>query len=216
MRALVQTAARAIEERAFRERHRREWIVAVNPRDASRSTMLFAVDSEQNIVAADHNASQLLHVFAGRRGGTFWTMFEKDANAFRVQDHGDIPIQLVPVGIAENWSALVTPPESKGASWSTPETRLHVRPRLDGIGAFAQLTSTPKARGGLSPGVLRRLRAHVDAHLETKSDLADLAKMANLSRCYFARAFKQSTGTTPHRYISASSARKSAADALGN
>jgi AraC-like DNA-binding protein len=201
MRALIQTAARAIEERAFRERHRREWIVAVNPRDASRPTMLFAVDREQSIVAADRNAAQLLEVRAGRRGGSFWMVFEKDADAFRAKQHGDIPIQLVPVGIAETWSALVTPPESKSAPWSTPDNRLHVRPRLDGIGSFAQLTSTPKARGGLSPGALRRVREHVDAHLETKFDLADLATMANLSRCYFARAFKQSTGSTPHRYI---------------
>ncbi len=201
MRALIQTAARAIEERAFRERHRREWIVAVNPRDASRPTMLFAVDREQNIVAADRNASQLLHVLASRRGGSFWMVFEKDADAFRAKHHGDIPIQLVPVGIAETWSALVTPPESKSAPWSTPDARLHVRPRLDGIGSFAQLTSTPKARGGLSPGALRRVREHVDSHLETKFDLADLATVASLSRCYFARAFKQSTGATPHRYI---------------
>ena len=201
MRALVQTAARAIEERAFRERHRREWIVAVNPRDVSRPTMLFAVDREQNIVAADRNASQLLHVLAGRRGGSFWMVFEKDADAFRAKHHGDIPIQLVPVGITETWPALVTPPESKSAPWSIPDARLHVRPRLDGIGNFAQLTSTPKARGGLSPGALRRVREHVDTHLEAKFDLADLAIVANLSRCYFARAFKQSTGATPHRYI---------------
>lgn len=56
-------------------------------------------------------------------------------------------------------------------------------------------------RGGLAPGVLRRVRAHVDANLAAKLELADLAAIASLSRCHFAYAFKQSLGCTPHRYV---------------
>lgn len=59
----------------------------------------------------------------------------------------------------------------------------------------------PQARGGLAPGVLRRVRAHVEANLESRIELAGLAAIANLSRCHFAHAFKQSLGCTPHRYV---------------
>jgi transcriptional regulator GlxA family with amidase domain len=61
--------------------------------------------------------------------------------------------------------------------------------------------SRPVVRGGLAPGALRRVREYVEANLEAKIELADLAARANLSRCHFAYAFKQSVGCTPHRYV---------------
>jgi AraC family transcriptional regulator len=63
--------------------------------------------------------------------------------------------------------------------------------------------STPKrqATGGLAPGALPRVREYVEANLEGRIELVDLAGVANLSRCYFIRAFKQSLGCTPHRYV---------------
>lgn len=59
----------------------------------------------------------------------------------------------------------------------------------------------PVARGGLTPNALKRVRDYVEANLEAKIELADLAALANLSRCHFAYAFKQSLGCTPHRYV---------------
>jgi hypothetical protein len=41
-RAILQTAARAIEERLFRDQYRHEWIVMVSPDEAPGSAMLFA------------------------------------------------------------------------------------------------------------------------------------------------------------------------------
>lgn len=61
--------------------------------------------------------------------------------------------------------------------------------------------STSPMRGGLPPGVLRRLREHVEANLDGSIELADLAAVANLSRSHFAKAFKQSVGCTPLRYV---------------
>jgi transcriptional regulator GlxA family with amidase domain len=61
--------------------------------------------------------------------------------------------------------------------------------------------SKPQARGGLTPSALRKVREYVEANLEFKIELADLAAIGNLSRCHFACAFKQSLGCTPHRYV---------------
>ncbi|MGY8663803.1 AraC family transcriptional regulator [Bradyrhizobium sp. UFLA05-109] len=56
-------------------------------------------------------------------------------------------------------------------------------------------------RGGLPPRVVRRLREHIDANIEHRISVEALARLANLSVCYFVRAFKQSMGLTPHDYL---------------
>jgi AraC-like DNA-binding protein len=58
-----------------------------------------------------------------------------------------------------------------------------------------------QARGGLPTTVLHRIREYVEANLEVKIELADLAAIAHLSRCHFTHAFKQALGCTPHRYV---------------
>jgi transcriptional regulator GlxA family with amidase domain len=62
-------------------------------------------------------------------------------------------------------------------------------------------TVRPHVRGGLAPSALRRVRDYIEANLESRVDLGQLAATANLSRCHFAYAFKQSMGCPPHRYI---------------
>src|SRR6476661_3374275 len=64
---------------------------------------------------------------------------------------------------------------------------------------FAQLC--PELRGGLPPGVLRRVREYIGAHLENKVSLQVLAGIAGLSMSHFAKAFKQSEGVAPHDYL---------------
>jgi len=60
-----------------------------------------------------------------------------------------------------------------------------------------------RPRGGLAPGVLRRVRKHVEERLAERIELRELAAIAQLSECHFSRAFKQSTGLPPHRYVMA-------------
>jgi AraC-like DNA-binding protein len=45
------------------------------------------------------------------------------------------------------------------------------------------------------------VREYIDANLEANVGLDALSKVAELSRCHFARAFKQSVGTTPHNFL---------------
>ena len=59
----------------------------------------------------------------------------------------------------------------------------------------------PAHIGGLAPGAMRRAIDHIATHLAERVQLIDLARMAGLSECHFARAFKQSTGLPPHRYL---------------
>lgn len=56
-------------------------------------------------------------------------------------------------------------------------------------------------RGGLAPAALRRVTSYIEQHLARGVCLQELAAIAGLSSCHFARAFKQSTGLPPHRYL---------------
>lgn len=57
------------------------------------------------------------------------------------------------------------------------------------------------AKGGLAPFALRRALEFMDANLAGDPSLADLAASAGLSPFHFARAFRQATGTSPHRRL---------------
>ena len=57
------------------------------------------------------------------------------------------------------------------------------------------------ARGGLPPRVLRRIREYIDTKIDQRISVELLAGLANLSVCYFVRAFKRSMGVTPHDYL---------------
>jgi AraC-like DNA-binding protein len=59
----------------------------------------------------------------------------------------------------------------------------------------------PRIRGGLSPKTLRRVQDHIATNLGQKITNEALAQVAKLSPSHFARAFKDSQGMAPHRYI---------------
>jgi AraC-like DNA-binding protein len=201
--SLTVASARAIEERLFRDRFRQEWIVAVAPPDAIESAMLLAVDHDQRIVGADKHARAILSFENKPLQGKFslWGIYERNLTLFRRKDGMDIPAQLVLSGTAEVCQALITPPESALGAWrNVAISGLHTRPR---VGLLGSLRPEPPsfARGGLPPQVLRRVREYVDTHVQRNIDLETLANTAQLSVYHFARAFKQSTGVTPHGYL---------------
>jgi AraC-like DNA-binding protein len=70
-------------------------------------------------------------------------------------------------------------------------------PRSDGgIGAVDRA-----GPGGLTPGALRRVVEHIEENLGERIDIRELASFAGLSECHFSRAFRQSVGMPPHRYV---------------
>ena len=59
----------------------------------------------------------------------------------------------------------------------------------------------PVAHGGLAPWQLRRVKEMVGSRLDQAVPLAELARAVSLSPGHFGRAFKQSTGRPPHRWL---------------
>lgn len=57
------------------------------------------------------------------------------------------------------------------------------------------------AQGGLTPQQLRRVTEYMTAHLAEPVGLQELAALAQLSRSYFCRAFRRSTGLPPHQWL---------------
>lgn len=58
-----------------------------------------------------------------------------------------------------------------------------------------------RPRGALSAASLQRVQLFVAAHLDRPLQVEDLARRAELSSFHFSRAFKVSTGLTPHAYL---------------
>jgi len=54
---------------------------------------------------------------------------------------------------------------------------------------------------GLSRERLRRVRDYIEAHLDYRLTLTDLAGVACLSPYHFSRSFKQAIGVGPQRYV---------------
>jgi AraC-like DNA-binding protein len=200
--ALVKASARAIGERLFREEFRRETILAVKASDGT--PMLFAVDRNGQIAGLDRNARRLI-ARDNRRvkdGISLWSLFERDPALFRRKQNSDLFIQLVPAGGGEHWPALVTLPENPAGPWRSPENSAwHTRPRLDTLRRQRQVSSPPQARGGLPPHMLKQVHEYIEAHLEDNVSVDELAAMSGLSLCHFVRAFKESEGVPPHRYL---------------
>jgi AraC family transcriptional regulator len=61
--------------------------------------------------------------------------------------------------------------------------------------------SPPATRGGLAPWQSRRAQEMMRSRLDQAVPLAELARALSLSPSHFARAFKQTTGQPPHRWL---------------
>lgn len=59
----------------------------------------------------------------------------------------------------------------------------------------------PPRSGGLSPWQLRRALDFIREHLDGDPTIAQLAQQCGLSAGYFARAFSQSMGVSPHQWL---------------
>lgn len=56
-------------------------------------------------------------------------------------------------------------------------------------------------RGGLAPWQLRKAKAMIEARVEGGIGVEEVARECRLSRSYFSRAFKHSTGVPPHVWL---------------
>jgi AraC-like DNA-binding protein len=202
---VLRTTARAIEERAFRKRYHREWIIALATPNGGGTGMLLAVDGQhQRIVGTDRYARSMMSGCSLNLGSgvALWAFFKKDGALFRKGSVGDIHARFVAITDTETWTAVVTPPVLAAVRQHIPEYEsLHSRPRLDSISHFRRPAYPVASVGGLTPRALQRVREYIEEHLVENIELETLAGLAGLSKWHFARAFKQSVGTPPHCYL---------------
>ncbi len=69
------------------------------------------------------------------------------------------------------------------------------------IGPATAPSGSGAQRGGMAPWRLHRVTDYMRTHMSADVSLADLTAVAGLSRAQFFRAFRQSTGLSPHRYL---------------
>ena len=199
----VVVAARAVEERFFREHFQRAWTIAVLP-PGNQPAMLLAVDENQCIVGADRVARNALGLTDQRMaaGQPLSSVFEHDRSIFRQTGDRDIPARFTRAGGQAWWSILLTPPLTKSrAARSWAEAFVHSRPRISTLGHLPVDEPAARGRGGLPPVLTQRICEYIESHLEHKIGLEALANMAGLSTYHFARAFHQSVGMPPHGYL---------------
>ena len=63
------------------------------------------------------------------------------------------------------------------------------------------LTAPPAHKGALAPYQLRKAQEYIDTNLTGDATLDEIAQRVGLSAKHFARAFRQSTGVPPHRWL---------------
>jgi len=105
----------------------------------------------------------------------------------------DIPHDVLIAAVREVLATAATTSNDIDADLQTDVQAWHSEPPA----TFAPC----RPHGGLAPGVLRRVREHIEQHLAESIGTDALARIAGLSTGHFNRAFKQSTGDSPHQYI---------------
>jgi AraC family transcriptional regulator len=65
----------------------------------------------------------------------------------------------------------------------------------------AEINEQGRYRGGLAPWQVRNVTSYIDANLSASLSCEALARLANLSVSYFARAFKCTFGYSPHEFL---------------
>lgn len=79
---------------------------------------------------------------------------------------------------------------------------LEGKPRAAAPITGIQASESPQLpRGGLLAWQARRVIAHVDANLDRRIPVSELAALLPLSSSYFQRAFKRTFGVGPHAYL---------------
>lgn len=197
-------AARAVEERMFREYFRHAWIVAAMPMDETVAGLLLAVDEDQRITGADRTARAAFTLDDKNlaAGIHLSRLFEYSPSLFRKRAGQEISAHLTRIRGGDPWRALLMPPLARTVpSRHSLEAMVHTLPRLNTL-SFLPVPEAPDLRrGGLSPVLKNRVCEFIEEHISEKISLGALSSIAGLSPNHFARAFQQSLGMPPHKYL---------------
>ena len=75
------------------------------------------------------------------------------------------------------------------------------RARAAHVSLDLQRSPLSSSKGGLTSWQMRRVAAHVDAHMTRRIPVAELASVVRLSTSHFCRAFKSTIGVTAHAWL---------------
>jgi AraC family transcriptional regulator len=70
-----------------------------------------------------------------------------------------------------------------------------------GCPAVAQYPGASVRSGGLAPWQIKKSLAYIDAHLDSKIVVRDLAGLVGVCESHFSRAFKRTIGHAPMKYV---------------
>jgi AraC family transcriptional regulator len=114
-----------------------------------------------------------------------------------LNDQGDVDTVLE--GLARAIAPAIASPSEVNrlfADYVFAAVRLHVAQAYGGL----RISGT-RRRSSLSPLQERRVKDRVLSDLKADPGLPELAALCGLSRSYFVRAFKNTTGMPPHRWL---------------
>jgi transcriptional regulator of acetoin/glycerol metabolism len=200
---LVIDSARMIEERLFRERFRSEWIVAVAP-DGDEPAALLAVNQDHYVIGANRRARVRFNLDpqAVARGTSVSALFTTGTTLLQRGMRRDYPVRLRAARDGDMLFALVSNPLlGKRSQLGYVETTLATQPRRTLLNSLRRHVMVNPDRGGLPPNTVRHMRKYVADHLGDALSIESLARQAGLSIHHFARAFRESFGMPPHRYL---------------
>ena len=142
------------------------------------------------------NAKRTLETCSFDKARFVWLTSRDDPLANACAAAGDVAERLSVVSSEEEVFAIVQrlTDAAREAGLSVPAHR-----RIGKSEAARPIR--PVVRGGLAPTALRRVREHVEQHFSENINSGTLATIAGLSPGHFNRAFKQSTGFSPHQYL---------------
>lgn len=96
---------------------------------------------------------------------------------------------------------------AREAAGGSPAGRLYVESGCEFLAhhliyRYSNLSPTPpRSMGGLSSRLLKRVVEYIEDTLGQPIKLRELATLAGISARHFERAFRQSTGSSPHAYV---------------
>lgn len=162
--------------------------ISVQPWDVSQGPWIAAETGAVDVVFVDSECLRLWHVDLAKAGTgnrrapkIVWVTNVAEQMSPPQLNHPSISARL-PVQCDEN-------------------ELLETMRSLAGKGPSNRVVPRQRVIGGLAPGAMRRVMEHIDAHLSDRIELVDPAGLTGLSDCHFSRAFKQSVGVPPHRYL---------------
>ena len=82
-----------------------------------------------------------------------------------------------------------------------PTNHTKPSPGVIAVGASGLGELLVPSRGGLRPRAFQRAREYILTHLAENISNSALAELVGLSAFHFARAFRQSAGVSPHRFL---------------